>query len=418
LPSAIKDSNVRNVPLLKRLRSLFAPLHGHGAARDHAGNRTLHYDDYCILILLALFSPVELSLRRIIQISDVKKVKRKLGISRTSLGSFSESSHLFDPTHLEPIIAELAGQLPKVTSDPRLKDLRQVVTLVDGTLLRALPRISEAMWLSTRTGTVHHAFRLHTQFELDRHTPMRMDLTDGRNSGQSDEKSVLREHLQKDRCYVMDRWYAQFQLFNDINTVGSSYVCRVRDNSVCTIKQERALTIADEQAGVISDQIVDLGQKQHHRIMPDHTLRLVCVRISEHEKRSNRKGNTGAGPSDGILRIATNLIDAPAEIIALLYRYRYTIELFFRFFKQALGCNHLLSDHPNGIRIQTYCAVIASILIQLQTGRRADKATQFMIGLYLSGVAELEELLAHVGRPDNRGVKLRAKDELWKKLGV
>jgi hypothetical protein len=418
LPSAIKDSDVRNVPLLKRLRSLFAPLHGDGAARDHAGNRTLHYDDYCILILLALFSPVELSLRRIIQISDVKKVKRKLGISRTSLGSFSESSHLFDPTHLEPIIAELAGQLPTVTSDPRLKDLRQVVTLVDGTLLRALPRITEAMWLSTRTGTVHHAFRLHTQFELDRHAPTRMDLTDGRNSGPSDEKSVLREHLQKDRCYVMDRWYAQFQLFNDINIVGSSYVCRVRDNSVYTIKQEWALTIADEQAGVISDQIVDLGQKQHHRVMPDHTLRLVCVRISEHEKRSNRKGNTGAGPSDGILRIATNLIDVPAEIIALLYRYRYTIELFFRFFKQALGCNHLLSDHPNGIRIQTYCAVIASILIQLQTGRRADKATQFMIGLYLSGVAEWEELLAHVNRPDNRGVKLRAKDELWKKLGV
>jgi len=48
---------------------------------------------------------------------------------------------------------------------------------------------------------------------------------------------------------------------------------------------------------------------------------------------SNRKGNTGAGPSDGLLRIATNLWDVPAEIIALLYQYRYTIELFFRFFK-------------------------------------------------------------------------------------
>jgi hypothetical protein len=40
-----------------------------------------------------------------------------------------------------------------------------------------------------------------------------------------------------------------------------------------------------------------------------------------------------------------------------------------------------------------------------------------MIGLYLSGVAELEELLAYVNRPDRRGVKQRARDELWKKLG-
>ena len=414
----IKEADVRQVPLLKRLCALFSSLHDHGTARDAAGNRSLHYDHYCILILLALFSPVELSLRRIIQISDVKKVKRRLGISRTSLGSFSESSHLFDPALLEPIIAELAGQLPPVTNDPRLADLRQVVTLVDGTLLRALPRITEAMWLSSRTGTAHHAFRLHTQFELDRHTPVRMDLSDGRNSGKSDEKTVLREHLQKDRCYVMDRWYAQFQLFNDIHAIGSSYVCRVRDNSVYTIRQQQPLTVADTQARVISDQIVDLGHKQHNRVRPDHPLRLVCVQCTEHEKRSNRKGNTGAGPSDGILRIATNLMDPPAEIIALLYRYRYTIELFFRFFKQALGCNHLLSDHPSGIRIQTYCAVIASILIQLQTGRRADKATQFMIGLYLSGVADEEELLAHVHRPDRRGVKRAAKDALWKKLGV
>jgi hypothetical protein len=365
-----------------------------------------------------LFSPVELSVRRIIEISDVKKVKRKLGLSRTSLGSFSESSHLFDPALLEPVIAELAGQLPSVTDDPRLADLRHVVTLVDGTLLKALPRIVEAMWLSTRTGTAHHAFRLHVQLELDRHVPTRLDLTHGRNSGDGDEKTVLRQNLQKDRCYVMDRWYAQFSLFNDIHAAGSSYVCRVRDNSVYGVIEDRPLDAQDVQAGVLSDQVVDLGSRQPGRQRPNHPLRLVCVRTPPHEKRSNRKGNTGSGPSDGVLRLATNLTDVPAAIVALLYRYRYTIELFFRFFKQALGCNHLRSDHPDAIRIQTYCAVIASVLIQLHTGRRADKSTQFMIGLYLSGVAELDELLAHVNRPDNRGVKLRAKAELWKKLGV
>jgi hypothetical protein len=418
---------VRGVPVLRRLRKLFAGLRGSGAERDHAGNRKLHYDDYCILLLLALFSPLSLSLRRIIQISSVAKIKRKLGISRTSLGSLSESAHLFDPALLEPVIAELAGQLPSISSlsnDPRLKhlqqckDLKHVVTLVDGSLLKALPRITEAMWLSTRTGTAHHAFRLHAQLELDRHVPTRMELTDGRNSGDSDEKSVLRRGIEKDRCYVMDRWYAQFKLFNNIHAAGSSYVCRVRDNSTYQVIEDRPLSDAARQAGVISDQIVLLGQKQSGREMPDHPIRLVCVKTTPHEKRSNRKGNTGAGPSDGVIRIATDLLDPPAEIIALLYQYRYTIELFFRFFKQALGCEHLLSDHPDAIRIQTYCAVIASILIQLQTGRRADRATQFMIGLYLTGVASLEELKAHVTRPDNRGVKLRAKDELWKKLGV
>ena len=67
------------------------------------------------------------------------------------------------------------------------------------------------------------------------------------------------------------------------------------------------------------------------------------------------------GVGDGLLRIATDLLDVPAEIIALLYRYRYTIELFFRFFKHVLGCRHLLSDDPRGVEIQTYCAIIACI---------------------------------------------------------
>jgi hypothetical protein len=37
----------------------------------------------------------------------------------------------------------------------------------------------------------------------------------------------------------------------------------------------------------------------------DHAVRLVCVKTQPHDKRSNRKGNTGVGPSDSVLRIAT-----------------------------------------------------------------------------------------------------------------
>ena len=69
-----------------------------------------------------------------------------------------------------------------IAADSRLSALHHTVTLVDGTLLKALPRIAEAMWLTTRTGTRHHAWRLHTQFELDKHVPVQIDLTNGRNS--------------------------------------------------------------------------------------------------------------------------------------------------------------------------------------------------------------------------------------------
>lgn len=392
----IREADIGGLKLFDKLTPLLARLHEVGCQRDKANNRELHFDQYCLLVLLFLFNPIVQSLRSIQQASELQKVQRLLGCPRASLGSLSESVHVFEPELLREIIAELGEQLATIARDPRLKDVQHTVTLVDGTLLKALPRITEAMWLSTRTGTVHHAWRLHTHFDLDRHVPVQMTLTDGRNSGESDEKTVLRQALQTDHCYVMDRWYAQFTLFNDIHRAGSSYVCRVRDNSVFDVVEERPLTTADREAGVVRDVVADLGLSKPARARPDHPVRLVIVETTPHEKRSNRKGNTGAGPSDGLLRIATNLLDVPAEIVALLYRYRYTIELFFRFFKHVLGCRHLLSDDRNGIEIQTYCAIIACMLISLCTGRKPTLRTYEMICYYLMGWATEDEFLAHL----------------------
>jgi hypothetical protein len=97
-----------------------------------------------------------------------------------------------------------------------------------------------------------------------------------------------------------------------------------------------------------------------------------------------------------VLRIATNLLDVPAEIIALIYQYRWTIEIFFRFFKHILGCRHLISHSANGIEIQVYCAIIACMLISLWTGRKPTKRTYEMICYFFTGLADEEELLAHI----------------------
>jgi hypothetical protein len=411
----IGSEDLQGFKYLKRVLGLFERLHDAACARDRAHNRTLHFDQLCALVVLQLFNPVLDSLRALEQASALERVQRKLGCKRASIGSLSEAMGLFDPDRLLPIIAELNAQLAPVARDPRLRDLKHLVTIVDGTLLKALPRVAEAMWLTTRTGTVHAAWRLHAHFELDKYVPTRMDLTDGRNSGDSDEKNVLRKALEPDRLYVMDRWYAQFKLFNDIHAAASGYVCRVRDNSVFEVLEERALSADARAAGVLRDVVVDMGSSKGR---PDHPVRLVLVRSEPHEKRSNRKGNTGAGPSDGIVRIATDLLDVPAEVIALLYRYRYTVELFFRFFKQVLGCRHLMSQGPNGVRIQTYCAIIACMLISLYTGRKPTKRTYEMLCFFFVGLATEAELVAHLGRPDRTGVKRRAKEALWKKLGV
>jgi len=82
----------------------------------------------------------------------------------------------------------------------------------------------------------------------------------------------------------------------------------------------------------------------------------------------------------------------------VLYEYRWTIEIFFRFFKHVLGCRHLLSHDEHGIEIQTYCAIIACMLISLWTGRKPTLRTYEMVCFSICGLASEDELLAHIGK--------------------
>lgn len=387
----VREEDVTGLKYFDKLAPLLARLHEVGCERDKAGNRKLYFDQYCMLVLLFLFNPVVRSLRAVEQASELRKVQRKLGCQRASLGSLSEATDVFRPERLKEIIAELGEQLEPIARDPRLKDVQHTLTLVDGTLMKGLPVLVQAALPDPRTAKLKAKFRLHTQFDLERGVPIRIDVTEGISRGEADERAVLARALETGRCYVKDRGYAKFKLFNEIAAADSSYVCRLRDNSRYEIEEERSLAAEDVEAGVILDAIVRIGEYKDAEDRPDHPLRLVVVKTTPHEKR-------GGPASNGLLLIATNLLDLPAWIIALIYRYRWTIEVFFRFFKHVLGCRHLLSRDQAGVEIQTYCAIIACMLISLWTGRKPTLRTYEMICHYFTGLAEEDELLAHLAR--------------------
>ena len=93
-------------------------------------------------------------------------------------------------------------------------------------------RISEAVLLKHQKGSGLVKWRLHTHFEVDRFVPTRIDVT--RNGGgEWDERSVMEKAIESDHCYVMDRGYYKFTLFNKIHEANSSYVCRIRESIRC-----------------------------------------------------------------------------------------------------------------------------------------------------------------------------------------
>jgi Transposase DDE domain len=402
----ITEADVRGLKYFDRLAPLLGRLRDVGCERDRAGNRELHFDQYCLLVLLYLFNPIVTSLRGLQQASELAKVQKRLGCSRAALGSLSESVTVFEPERLREIVLELGAELKPLGRDPRLKDVPGTLMAVDGTLLAALPRLMQASLLKRTTGSGLVKWRLHTHFEVDRWVPTRIEVTpDG--GGTHDERAVLERTIQADHTYVMDRGYAKFALFNAIVAAGSSYVCRLRDNSHYRTLESLPLTDADRALNVVSDQRIEIGLLGKPESRVDHQVRLITVRTSPHTSRGKYRGGSTGPSSDGLLRICTNLIDVPAETIALIYLYRWTIEIFFRFFKHVLGCRHLLSHSRKGIEIQTYCAIIACMLISLWTGRKPTLRTYEMICFYLAGMASEEELLAHLA-------KLARQDELKK----
>jgi hypothetical protein len=266
------------------------------------------------------------SLRGLHQASELECIQKRLGVGRVSLGSLSEASRVFDAQRLKPILEELGRQLQPLGRDPRLAEVPGTLTLVDGTLLSALPLLMQAMLLKHQNDSGLVKWRLHRHFEVAKFVPTRIDVTpDG--GGEHDERAVLDRTVEADRTYVIDRGYAKFALFNRIVAAGSSYVGRLRDNSAWEVVEDRPLTEADRAAGILSDHTAHFPNgKAEARL--DHPIRVVCVQTTPHTSRGKyRGGSTGPG-SDGILRIGTNLLDVPAEIIALLYRYRWLIEVY------------------------------------------------------------------------------------------
>jgi len=383
----VQEKDLQGFKHFKLLMPILEKLHDHRCERDRAGNRKLHYDQYAALILLYFFNPIVTSLRGIVQASGLNKVQRMLKCSRAALGSLSEASRVFDAELLRGIIGELVDKLRPIHQNTRFDEIKGLITLVDGSLLPALPKLVAAMWPHEK----HKAFRLHTHFELLRNVPVRMDVTPGGTG----ERQVLKNSLQPDRVYVMDAGYTGFSLFQAIVDIGSSFVCRAYDAITFEVLEERSVGKEAREANVRRDVVVRFTGDQARRIGFQQPMRLVEVKCTPHQKRGGRPGQGGPNRGSSML-IATDLLDIPAETISLIYDHRWTIETFFRFFKHVLGCRHLISHAVNGIEIQVYLGIIACLLIALWTGRKPTLRTYEMICFYFSGLASEEELLAHI----------------------
>lgn len=366
---------VQGFKFFELLGDLFERLRPLGAERDKAGNRELFYDQYALLYLLYFFNPTLDSLRGIRQFTTLEKVQRKFGVSPTSFGSLSEAARVFEAAALEPIIAELAARasgMPGALPSAKEAALAGLIA-VDGTLLRALPKMAWAAWQNAE----HRAAKLHVAFGVFEGAPLEAALTAGNGS----ERDQWRKFAKPGGLYVCDRGYASCALFRELDADEVRFIVRIQENAVYEVEREHELTTDDRAAGVVRDVTLRrLGTEKHNRLL-ERPLRVVEV--------------AGSEPGQ-VWVLATNAHGLSAELVAVAYRYRWQVELFFRWLKCVLGCRRLLSENENGVTLQVYLAVIASLLISLWIGGKPNKRTYEMLCLLLQGWASIEEVERHL----------------------
>jgi hypothetical protein len=387
-----RPRDIQGAKYLVQILDLLAPLH----AQRPDPKRQLHYDELCAWLLLYFFTPILDSLRGLQHASGFEQVQRKLGVGRFSLGSFSEAGAVFDPQLLVPIMEQMGERLADIEPDPRLRALERRPTAVDGTLLHALPKMVWALWLDEH----NHAAKLHLQFDLLKGVPLQATLS----AGQASETHALKSNLEPGRLYVADRGYFDYDLLLAILAAQSSFLTRVHDNIAYEVLQENPIGEADARAGVELDALVHVGSKRNQDKM-NRTLRLVRIHVPDAPapaggRRANRVDAKTkmfrTRQTDHTLTLLTDQLDLEVSLLALLYRYRWQIELFFRWFKKVLQADRLLALSQNGMTIVVYCALIASLLVVLWTGKKPTKRTFETICFYFAGWASDEDLRRHL----------------------
>ena len=395
----IRERDICGTKYLRKLRKRLLSLRPH---RD-CPNRLLHYDEYVGYLLLHFFNPMLGSVRALQQASGLKKVQSQLHLPEFSLGAFSEAGRTFDPALLESILNGLVGEARDLGLDRRLSALERAPTAVDGTVVHGLARMAWALWRSNG----EHAAKIHLEYEILTGLPVRARVTEANAS----EGQTLRSLLTAGKLYVLDRGYADYALLDAILDALSSFVVRVDGNAAYEILEERPLSDAARKAGIERDLIVCLGSKGAPELH-DRKIRLVQIHVRDADALLDRRRKSRVDSKtksirthggDYTLLLATDLLDLDAELIGDIFRYRWQIELFFRWFKTILHADHLISQSQRGLTIVTYCALIASVLLTLWTRRKPTKRTLEMLYLYFAGWADDEELAAHLakGQPAN-----------------
>jgi len=355
-----------------QLRQLAAASHRHG-------NQVVLMSHVLVAHLLAFFNPVVASLRRLDDFFDLPDVRKRLQTPRLPKSTLSDAQRLFDPRLLLLIIEDLKSKVQLSPNKPRLDQITQELLAVDGSFFAVAPRITWAVYNKPNAGDPAQCpghVRIDVHFDVLHGVPV---FAGAVTNGKTWESTQLQQAVQPNTLYLLDAGFHVYSLFLAIRAKGSDFLVRIRRPIPFEIVAEHPLSVADRTAGVIRHATVRLPSRRG-RVLGGMLLSLAEIQSSDGE----------------VIQLLTSRCDLPAEVIGTAYRYRWQIELFFRWLKYSANFQHFLSESPTGMTFQLYAALIGVLLIALET-ERAPTVYDFALWQhYFNGWASWEQMRAQM----------------------
>jgi transposase len=206
------------------------------------------------------------------------------------------------------------------------------------------------------------AIKLHTQFDIKSDIPHFVHFSDGSVHDVNVMDILVYE---PGSFYVFDRGYVDFSRLHNIHQKLGWFVTRAKEN----MNYRRLYSNkVDKSTGIKIDQIIKLN---NHYAAKDYPDKLRLIKFYDSESAMD-------------LEFISNNFELTATEIAMLYKYRWRIELFFKWIKQHLQIQSFWGTSENAVRIQVYTAIIAYCTVAIMKQNLKIEHTNYEILQILS----------------------------------
>jgi len=256
-------------------------------------------------------------------------------VSRSTLADANEKRDY--RIFMDTAVVMIAGARLELPVDPELARLDADAYALDSTTIDLCLKLFP--WAQFRRRKA--GIKAHTMLDLRVGIPVFMRVTHAKTHDLWALDQII---PQAGAFYVFDKAYIDFVRLRRLHCTGAFFVTRAKRKMDFGVRHRRPVSPG---TGITHDRLIRLRGPRSRRLYPD-TLRLIRYVDPESGKR---------------LKFLTNNLVLPAATVALLYRKRWRIELFFKWVKQHLHIKAFFGTTPNAVKTQLWVAVIVFVLV-------------------------------------------------------